>query len=119
MAIQEHAGADEAVVEEQDANVYERLCDLVDIKPVTDPVAYDAFSDVTAMADTSLNERLTAALQVFLEVMEDSATGSIKIDKVLLDQYIAKIDLTLSKQLDAIMHHERFQEIESAWKGLK
>ena len=69
MAIQEHANADQAVVEEQqEGNVYERLCNLVNISPVTDSVAYDAFSDVTAMADTSLNERLTAALQVFLEV---------------------------------------------------
>ena len=120
MAIQEHASAEEAVVEEQqEGNVYERLCDLVDIKPVTDSVAYDAFSDVNAMADTSLNERLTAALQVFLEVMEDSSANIEKIDKVLLDQYIAKIDETLSRQLDKIMHHEKFQKIESAWRGLK
>lgn len=120
MAIQEHASAEQAVVEEQqEGNVYERLCNLVDIKPVTDSVAYDAFSDVAAMADTSLNERLTAALQVFLEVMEDSSLSIDKIDKVLLDQYIAKIDETLSRQLDKIMHHEKFQKIESAWKGLK
>ena len=120
MAIQEHANADQAVVEEQqEGNVYERLCNLVNIAPVTNTVAYDAFSDVTAMADTSLNERLTAALQVFLEVMEESSTNVDKIDKVLLDQYIAKIDDTLSRQLDKIMHHAEFQRIESAWRSLK
>lgn len=120
MAIQEHANADQAVVEEQqEGNVYERLCNLVNIAPVTGTVAYDAFSDVNALADTSLNERLTAALQVFLEVMEDSSSNVDKIDKVLLDQYIAKIDDTLSRQLDKIMHHESFQRIESAWRSLK
>ena len=120
MAIQEHANAEQAVVEEQqEGNVYERLCNLVNISPVTDSVAYDAFSDVTAMADTSLNERLTAALQVFLEVMEESSTNIDKIDKVLLDQYIAKIDDTLSRQLDKIMHNAEFQRVESAWRSLK
>ncbi len=119
MATQEHASAEQSVVEEQDGNVYERLCGLVDIKPVTDSVTYDDFSDVNAMADTSLNERLTAALQVFLEVMEDNTANVDKIDKVLLDEYIAKIDMTLSQQLDEIMHHDRFQSIESAWRSLK
>ena len=120
MAIQEHASAEQAVVEEQqEGNVYERLCNMVNINPLTDTVKYDAFSDVKAMADTSLNERLTAALQVFLEVMEENTANVEKIDKVLLDGYIAKIDDTISRQLDKIMHHPRFQEIESGWRSLK
>lgn len=119
MAIQEQASVDGDVIEEQEGNVYERLCGLVDIAPVEGEIKFDAFSDVSAMADTSLNERLTAALQVFLEVMEENTTNVSKIDKVLLDNYIAKLDMTISEQLDKIMHHTKFQEIESAWRGLK
>lgn len=120
MAIQEHAKVAAAQTQELDeGNVYERLCKLVDIDPLEQEIDLSSFSDIKAMADTSANERLTAALQVFLDVLIDS-TGTVeKIDKALLDSYIDKIDQTISGQLDAIMHHPKFQEVESTWRGLK
>nr|WP_267915919.1 type VI secretion system contractile sheath large subunit [Paraburkholderia aspalathi] len=41
------------------------------------------------------------------------------LDKSLLDSHIADLDQQISAQLDAIMHNETFQKIESAWRGLK
>jgi len=42
-----------------------------------------------------------------------------KADKAAVDAMIAEIDKKLSKQLDAILHHEQFQSLESSWRSLK
>jgi type VI secretion system protein ImpC len=41
-----------------------------------------------------------------------------KINKSVIDKMIAEIDATISEQMDEILHHEKFQSIESKWKGL-
>ena len=46
-------------------------------------------------------------------------TAADKIDKSVVELMISEIDKKLSKQLDAILHDEKFQKIESAWRGLK
>jgi len=42
-----------------------------------------------------------------------------KVNKNVLDQMIVEVDKKLSAQLDEILHHEDFQKLESAWRGLK
>jgi len=42
-----------------------------------------------------------------------------KVDRAFADALIAEIDGKISKQLDAILHHEDFQKLESSWRGLK
>lgn len=42
-----------------------------------------------------------------------------KIDKALIDAYIAEIDAKLSAQVDEILHHKEVQQLESSWRGLK
>lgn len=37
----------------------------------------------------------------------------------LLDADIARIDRLLSVQIDAVLHHPRFQELEAAWLGVR
>ena len=120
MAIQEQAKVStETTLEQEEGNVYERLCKLVDIDPVKDGISLSEFSDIKKMAEASPDARLTAALQVFLDVLVDSTGTVAKIDKALLDSYIARIDETISSQLDEIMHDERFQKVESTWLGLR
>lgn len=41
-----------------------------------------------------------------------------RVNKGVVDKMIAEIDKKLSKQVDVILHHEKFQEIESRWRGL-
>lgn len=41
------------------------------------------------------------------------------INKVLVDQMIDRIDRQMGLQIDEILHHPEFQELESAWSGLK
>ena len=58
-----------------------------------------------------------AGVQAFIgELLKDKAK---KADKALVDNMIAEIDEKLSRQLDEILHHEQFQKLESAWRGLK
>ena len=42
-----------------------------------------------------------------------------KVSKALVDEMIAEIDQKLSLQVDAVLHHEELQKLESAWRGLK
>lgn len=44
---------------------------------------------------------------------------SSELYPILVEQLIADIDETLSAQMNAILHHERFQQLESAWRSLK
>jgi len=107
MAIQEQAQVATPEVQEAEAgSIYEKLCNLVNIEPVKEGVGLSSFSDPKGMADVEPNERLTAALQVFLDVVSERSSPTEKIDKALLDSHIARID-------------ENFQEVESAWRGLK
>ncbi|KIH76531.1 type VI secretion system protein ImpC [Geoalkalibacter ferrihydriticus] len=120
MAIQESAQARNLVTEETLApGAYERLCNLVDIAPLQETVALETFADAGKLADITLNKRLTAAIQVFLDLAARSHNRVERIDKTLLDSYIAQIDETISRQLDAVLHHAEFQRIESSWRGLQ
>lgn len=42
-----------------------------------------------------------------------------RINKNLVDKMIAELDCRMSRQLDEIMHHNKFQNLESSWRGLK
>jgi type VI secretion system protein ImpC len=55
------------------------------------------------------------------EIFEkDSAQhDEIRVDKKLVDQIISELDVRLSHQIDAIIHHETFQALERPWRGLK
>jgi type VI secretion system ImpC/EvpB family protein len=59
------------------------------------------------------------ALSVWLNAA-GIATGDRDKGRVsrLLNHQAAKIDDLLTEQLNAVMHHERFQALEAAWRGL-
>lgn len=42
-----------------------------------------------------------------------------KVSNAVIDEFIVEIDRKLSDQLNAIMHHEQVQKLESAWRSLK
>lgn len=121
MSIQKTASskktAQETLVDAPD-NSYERLCDLVNIAPLNQSIKLNSFADASLMADMCLQARLTAGIQVFLDLATRNNAPIERIDKTLLDRYIAQIDQTIGGQLDAILHHPDFQELESAWRGL-
>lgn len=42
-----------------------------------------------------------------------------KVDKSIFDVVIDEIDQTLSDQINDILHHSEFQQLESTWRGLR
>jgi len=44
---------------------------------------------------------------------------AVKVSRAVVDGMIAEIDQKMSQQLDAILHHEAYQKLESAWRSLK
>jgi type VI secretion system protein ImpC len=73
-----------------------------EFKPKTDRARAEVERAVQTLAEQALSE--TA-------VVSDDVIGTIKA-------IIAEIDKKLSDQVNLIIHNERFQQLESAWRGL-
>jgi len=73
-----------------------------EFKPKTDRARTEVESGVRTLAEQALRD--TA-------VISDDVIGTIKA-------LIAEIDSKLTEQVNLIMHNERFQQLESAWRGL-
>jgi type VI secretion system protein ImpC len=74
-----------------------------EFKPKTDRARAEVESAVRTLAEQALRE--TA-------VVSDDVIGTIKA-------IIAEIDQKLTEQVNLILHHERFQQLEGSWRGLQ
>ena len=97
---------------------YQDLCDLAEVAPFHAPIEISTFNSPKALAKADFNERLTASLQVLIELACEEGKATDKIDKVFLDGLIAKIDELITLQLDEILHDKAFQEIEALWRSV-
>lgn len=113
------SSAGETQVLETTGGVYASLFEKINLHPVAALGDIDTWQDSQSLADASADERVTAAVQVFLERLKQSGQKVEKLDKTLLDHLIADLDWQISRQLDAVMHHSEFQKVESLWRGLK
>jgi type VI secretion system protein ImpC len=52
------------------------------------------------------------------ELLKPTREG-VKVQQNIVNEMISEIDKKLSAQVDEVMHHEDFQKMESAWRGLK
>ena len=57
-------------------------------------------------------------LRACLKELVGTETGT-KVSPALVDRMLADLDSRLSAQVNAIMHNQDFQKMESAWRGLK
>ncbi|VYT91524.1 type VI secretion system contractile sheath large subunit [Metakosakonia massiliensis] len=55
----------------------------------------------------------------FISGMLEKDSSEEPVNKLLVDQMIADIDAVLSEQVNEILHHEKFQSMESTWRGIK
>ncbi|MEM7158131.1 MAG: type VI secretion system contractile sheath large subunit, partial [Myxococcota bacterium] len=58
-------------------------------------------------------------VETFITEVLSSSDKYRKIDKAAVDVMIAELDQRLSAQINEILHHNEFQKLESAWRGLK
>ena len=106
------AGGESIVLERPVAGgVYASLFEKINLNPVSTLSALDIWQDNQAMSDATADERLTAGMQVFLECLSKAGSKIEKLDKNLIDHHIAQLDFQISRQLDAVMHHEAFQSV--------
>jgi type VI secretion system protein ImpC len=62
----------------------------------------------------------TQGMQTVLQkVLEDDGVKQVKVDKRYIETLIDELDLKLSLQMDEILHHKTFQNLESPWRSLK
>jgi hypothetical protein len=115
-SVQSHAAAAQP---EESQSVYSTLFSKINLSPVEAFGALDNFQSNDALSDTSVDERVTAAVSVFLNLLKQGARKVERLDKTLLDEHIASLDAQISQQLDAVMHHPDFQRVESTWRGVK
>jgi len=113
--------AGETLVQERSASegVYASLFEKINLQPASSLSDLSTWQDEAAMAEAGTNERITAGVQVFLERLRQSGQKVEKLDKTLIDHHIAELDYQIGRQLDAVMHCDEFQRVESLWRGLK
>jgi len=59
------------------------------------------------------------AVREFAKAVLDKAEALVPEDAVrTIEQYIAALDKQLTKQINAIIHHPDFQQLEGTWRGL-
>ncbi|WP_442963060.1 type VI secretion system contractile sheath large subunit [Pseudomonas sp. Leaf127] len=107
------------MLSEESQSVYHTLFSSINLNPVTALGDVETFQNVEALSEASTDERVTAAVSVFLDLLKQSSHKVERLDKTLLDEHIASLDWQISRQLDAVMHHPDFQRVESTWRGLK
>jgi type VI secretion system protein ImpC len=113
--VNEEAVQAENTVETKDP--LESIFEKVDVAMPDGSVRIEEFDDSMANADKPRGSMVAAALRVFFDAVGERTVE--RVDKNLLDGLIADIDVKISDQLDEIMHHAKFQQLESAWSGLK
>ena len=58
-------------------------------------------------------------LEAFVTELLEPARQTEKVSAGLIDDMIATLDAKLCRQVDAIIHHQQFQKLESSWRSLK
>lgn len=66
-------------------------------------------------------EQKALAKDLIGEFVDQVMSGTMKVSKdtqAMINARIAQIDKLLSRQLNAVLHHEDFQRLEASWRGL-
>jgi len=69
--------------------------------------------------DTAGVQRGRDLITEFLAQVLDGHVTVTRDTETAIQQRIAEIDRLISKQLNAVLHHPAFQQLESSWRGVK
>ena len=58
-------------------------------------------------------------VEALIAQLIEPGKGVDKVTKAVVDEMIAEIDKKVGLQVDAILHHNDFQKLESAWRSMK
>lgn len=97
----------------------EYIYETMNLELPSKEVDLSVYQDAGSLMEHATNERMSAALRVFINSVLESATSIDKIDKSVVDAQVAFIDKKISEQLDEVFHSEAFKTLESSWTSLK
>lgn len=109
-------GAQAAAIE---GSLLDSILSKVDVPSPKGSIDIKNFKQQEAVAETDRSQMMAAALKVFVDAVAQQGQAFQKIDKYLIDDLIAGIDQKISSQLDEVLHHDKFQQLEAAWRGMK
>lgn len=98
---------------------YNSLCESVALKPFAENIPLANYFSTETLANQESDARFAASMQVLLELVIAENATTQKVDKALIDYYIAQVDKLLAADLNEILHNDKFQEVESLWTSLK
>ena len=107
------------------ADAASRLIEMVIAETISSGRASTTESDDTAPSTTAPSGQLGRFLQgeSWIETLSHWLGPQVPRDKSdllrLLGRAIALVDTALSDQVNAIIHHPRFQKLEASWRGLR
>jgi type VI secretion system protein ImpC len=58
-------------------------------------------------------------ISAFIANLLESGQEDVPVNKLLVDRMIVELDKKMSAQMDAILHSDEFQNMESSWRSLK
>lgn len=99
---QEQVAPGEEQVLEESSSLLEQITQATKLKPADE--AY-------GMAKKGIEALITQLIE--------PGKGVDKVTKAVVDEMIAELDKKVGLQVDAILHHEDFQKLESAWRSMK
>ncbi len=85
------------------------------------PAAAEGLNFLEQVVSATKQTEPDRAQDLVKNLIEQALAGTVTFDKNLtrtIDKAIAAIDQKVSKQLNAIMHHENFTKLEGSWRGL-
>lgn len=100
-------------------SVLDDIFEQVEVEAPGEEVDVEEFKDPDAVAQKDRGAMVSAALRVFMDAVSDHEKPVDQIDKYLFDSLISSVDEKISEQLDEVVHHEDFQDLESSWGELK
>lgn len=98
---------------------YASLCELAKTTVFEHEIDINSFHTPESFDLKPLNERLTSALYVLLQLIKEEEGEIERLDGRLIDKLINRIDDVISEQVDVILQNKMFKKIESLWRGLE
>jgi type VI secretion system protein ImpC len=87
---------------------------------VEEPTLLDDIVQATKLKPSDEAYSITKqGVQAFIDELLKPEREGVKISQALVDEMIGELDRKLSGQVDAILHNEDYQKLESAWRSLK
>ncbi|MCA6223035.1 type VI secretion system contractile sheath large subunit, partial [Photorhabdus sp. UCH-936] len=87
MTIQAQTPASVTTTTHREGGIYSALFEKINLQPVEQLGDIDRFQNNDALADVTTDERVTAAVSVFLTLLKASAQKVKRLDKTLLDHH--------------------------------